>query len=128
MPYRSRTDYTTGGLLVYHVNNTWDPANPSQDAKYPRASWDHGTVNNYQDCTLYEQNASYVRLKTVMVGYNFKFPWMSNLGISRAQVALSAYNLFTITPYIWGDPESRASTDPTYPLTRTVTLSLKLNF
>jgi hypothetical protein len=53
---------------------------------------------------------------------------MSKLGLDRAQVALSAYNLFTITPYIWGDPESRASTDPTYPLTRTVTLSLKLNF
>ena len=128
MPFRSRTDYTTGGLLVYHVNNTWDPNNPSQDAKYPRATWTNGTINNYQDCTLYEQNAAYVRLKTVMVGYNFKFPWMSTLGLDRAQVALSAYNLFTITPYIWGDPESRASTDPTYPLTRTVTLSLKLNF
>ena len=128
MPFRSRTDYTTGGLLVYHVANTWDPKNPSQDAKYPRATWTNGVINNYQDCTLYEQNAAYVRLKTLMVGYNFKFPWMATIGLDRAQVALSAYNLFTITPYIWGDPESRASTDPTYPLTRTVTLSLKLNF
>ena len=105
-----------------------DPKNPSQDAKYPRATWTNGTVNNYQDCSLYEQNANYVRLKTVMVGYNFQAPFLSKLGVKNTQVALSAYNLFTITPYIWGDPESRASTDPTYPLTRTVTLSLRLNF
>ena len=128
IPFVSRTDYNTGGLLQYHVENTWDPKNPSQDAKYPRATWTNGTVNNYQDCSLYEQNANYVRLKTVMVGYNFQAPFFSKLGIKNAQVALSAYNLLTFTPYIWGDPESKASTDPTYPLTRTVTLSLKLNF
>jgi len=128
IPFVSRTDYNTGGLLQYHVDNTWDPKNPSQDAKYPRATWTNGTVNNYQDCSLYEQNANYVRLKTVMVGYNFQAPFLSKLGVKNTQVALSAYNLFTITPYIWGDPESRASTDPTYPLTRTVTLSLRLNF
>ena len=128
IPFVSRTDYNTGGLLQYHVENTWDPKNPSQDAKYPRATWTNGVVNNYQDCSLYEQNAAYVRLKTVMFGYNFRTPFFDKLGIKNTQVALSAYNLLTITPYIWGDPESKASTDPTYPLTRTVTLSLKLNF
>ncbi|MBQ9660433.1 MAG: TonB-dependent receptor [Bacteroidales bacterium] len=128
IPFMSRTDYVTGGLLQYHVDNTWDPADPSQDAKYPRASWTNGTVNNYQNCSLYEQNAGYLRLKTVMVGYNFDFPFFPKLGIKRAQVALSGYNLLTFTPYIWGDPESRASDSPTYPLTRTLTLSVKLNF
>ena len=128
VPFESRTDYVTGGLLQYQVDHTWDPNNPSQDAMYPRASWTNGNVNNYQDCTLYEKNANYLRLKTVMVGYNFKFPWMSKLGLDRAQVALSGYNLLTFTPYIWGDPETRASNSPTYPLTRTLTLSLKLNF
>ena len=63
-----------------------------------------------------------------MVGYNLKLPFFSKIGLDRAQIALSGYNLLTFTPYIWGDPESRASDSPTYPLTRTVTLSLKLNF
>ena len=128
VPFESRTDFTTGGLLQYQVDHTWDPNNPSQDAYYPRATWDNGNVNNYQDCTLYEKNAAYVRLKTVMVGYNFKFPFFKTIGLDRAQVALSGYNLLTFTPYIWGDPETRASNSPTYPLTRTLTLSLKLNF
>lgn len=128
MPFRSRTDYTTGGLLQYIVDNSWDPDNPSQDAEYPRATWTNGQVNNYQDCALYEKDASYLRLKTLMVAYNFDFPFFERLGISRAQLAFSGYNLLTFTPYIWGDPETTASTDPTYPLQRTYTLSLKLNF
>lgn len=128
IPFRSRTDYNTGGLLQYIVDNTWDPEHPSQDARYPRATWTNGTVNNYQDSDLFEENASYLRLKTVMVGYNFKLPFFQTIGLDRAQLALSGYNLVTFTPYIWGDPESRATESPTYPLTRTFTLSLKLNF
>ena len=128
IPFVARTDYTTGGLLQYHVDNTWDPENPSQDAKYPRATWANGKTNNYMDCALYEQNASYLRLKTLMIGYNFKGGFLKTMGISNLQLAFSGYNLLTLTPYIWGDPETVASTDPTYPLQRTYTFSLKLNF
>lgn len=128
IPFKGRTDYQTGGLLQYHVDNTWDPDNPSQDAEYPRASWDHGATNNYQDCALYEKDASYVRLKTLMLAYNCRFPFLKTIGIDRMQIAFSGYNLLTFSPYIWGDPETVASTDPTYPLQRTYTLSLKLNF
>lgn len=128
MPFVSRTDYQTGGLLQYIVDNTWDPDNPSQDYEYPRATWTNGQTNNYMDSSLYEKDASYLRLKTVMIGYNFNLPFFKRIGLSGAQVALSAYNLVTFTPYFWGDPESTASTDPTYPLQRTYTLSLRLNF
>ncbi len=128
IPFVARTDYTTGGLLQYHVDNTWDPENPSQDAKYPRATWANGKTNNYMDCALYEQNASYLRLKTLMIGYNFKGGFLKTMGISNLQLAFSGYNLLTLTPYIWGDPETVASTEPTYPLQRTYTFSLKLNF
>ena len=128
IPFVARTDYTTGGLLQYHVDNTWDPENPSQDAKYPRATWANGKTNNYMDCALYEQNASYLRLKTLMIGYNFKGGFLKTMGISNLQLAFSGYNLLTFTPYIWGDPETVASTEPTYPLQRTYTFSLKLNF
>ncbi len=128
MPFVSRTDYTTGGLLQYHVDNTWDPAHPSQDAKYPRATWTNGQINNYQNSALYEQDSRYLRLKTLMLGYNFRSPFLSQLGIKRMQLALSGYNLLTLTPFIWGDPETVASTDPTYPLQRTYTISLRFNF
>ncbi len=128
MPFRSRTDYTTGGLLQYHVDNTWDPENPSQNAKYPRATFTNGQTNNYQDCALYEQDARYLRLKTLMLAYNMSGRFLSSIGVSRMQIALSGYNLLTFTPFIWGDPETKASTDPSYPLQKTYTISVRLNF
>ena len=127
-PFLSRTGIDDGGLLQYHVDHTWTADNPSQSAEYPRASWAHGQNNNYQDCALYEKDAKYLRLKTLMVAYNMHFPFLSKLGITRAQLALSGYNLMTFTPYLWGDPETRGNGSPSYPLQRTYTASLKLNF
>jgi hypothetical protein len=127
-PFLDRTTKDRGGLLKYHLENTWNPDAPGQDYEYPRATWTNGTTNNYQDCALYEKDAKYLRLKTLMVAYNMHFPFLKKLGINRAQIALSGYNLLTFTPYIWGDPETRASTSPSYPLQRTYTASLKLNF
>ncbi len=127
-PFVDKTTKDRGGLLKYHVEHTWNPDNPGQDYEYPRATWTNGAVNNYQDCTLYEKDAKYLRLKTLMVAYNMHFPFLEKLGINRAQLALSGYNLLTFTPYIWGDPETRASASPSYPLQRTYTASLKVNF
>lgn len=126
-PFLSRTNNDDGGLLQYHVDNTWTVENPSQSAQYPRASWSHGANNNYQDCSLYEKDAKYLRLKTIMISYSLKTRWMKNIGLSSAQISLSGYNLLTFSPYIWGDPETRASSSPSYPLQKTYTLGLKLN-
>ena len=127
-PFLSRTSLSNGGLLAYHLDNTWNPSNPGQDYEYPRATWNNGQNNNYLDCALYEKDAKYLRLKTIQIAYNFHFPFLKKLGISRMQTALSGYNLLTFTPYIWGDPETRASASPSYPLQKTYTFSLKLNF
>ena len=128
MPFRSRTEYKQGGLIEYMIDNTWDPENPSQNAMYPRATWVNGQTNNYQNSGLYEKDASYIRLKTLMIAYNFDNRFLRQIGIPRAQLALSGLNLLTFTSYQWGDPESSASSIPTYPLTRSYTVSLKINF
>ena len=127
-PFLDRTTKDRGGLLKYHLENTWNPDAPGQDYEYPRATWTNGTTNNYQDCALYEKDSKYLRLKTLMIAYNMRFPFLKKLGMNYAQLALSGYNLLTFTPYIWGDPETRASSSPSYPLQRTYTVSLKLNF
>lgn len=127
-PFVSSADTKYGGLLSYHLNNTWTKDNPSQSAKYPRATWENAD-NNYAESTLYEQDSKYLRLKTLQLAYNFKqLPFMKKLGLNTMQLAFSGYNLLTFTPYIWGDPETRASSSPAYPLSKTYTLSLKLGF
>ena len=127
IPFQGRDNNDKGGLLKYHLEHTWTPENPSQDSKYPRASWASST-QNYAESTLYEQNSAYLRLKTLQVAYDFNVPFMKKLGMNQLQLAFSGYNLLTFTPYLWGDPEVRASNQPTYPLQRTYMLSLKVGF
>jgi TonB-linked SusC/RagA family outer membrane protein len=127
-PFVKNDSKTQGGLLRYHLTNSWTPDNPSQSAKYPRPSWPDRESNSYRTSTLYEVNSSYLRLKSMQIAYNFHFPFMERIKLETFQLALSGYNLLTFTDYIWGDPESRASGSPEYPLQRSVSLSLKLGF
>ena len=126
-PFQAASTNTDGGLLKYHLDHTWTVDNPSQSAEYPRATWNNA-LQNYAECTLYEKDAKYLRLKTIQLAYDFHFPFMKSLGLNQMQLALSGYNLLTFSPYIWGDPETRASNAPSYPLQRTYTASLKLGF
>jgi hypothetical protein len=126
-PFHNRNTENNGGLLQYHLDNTWTPENPDPNAEYPRATWTNA-IQNYAASTLWEKDAKYLRLKTLQIAYDFHFPFMKVLGLNQLQLSISGYNLFTLTPYKFGDPEARASSTPSYPLQRTYTASLKLGF
>ena len=127
-PFYCSSNTTQGGLLSYHVNNTWTPGvYESQSALYPRATWANA-VQNYAGSDLWEKDAKYLRLKTISVSYDFINPTFKKIGMNKCEVTLSGYNLFTLTPYKWGDPETRASNSPSYPLQRTYTISLNVGF
>ena len=126
-PFQAASTNTDGGLLKYHLDNTWTVDNPSQDAEYPRATWLNGD-QNYANSTLFEKDSKYFRVKTVQLAYDFNMPFMKALGLTQLQLALSGYNLLTVSPYLWGDPETRASNSPSYPLQRSYTISLKVGF
>ncbi|MDR1454147.1 MAG: TonB-dependent receptor [Tannerella sp.] len=125
-PFTSNNSTEQGGLLKYHVYNSWTEENPSQSARYPRPTWTN--TNNYAEMTLYEVDSRYLRLKTLQIAYNFKFPFMAKMKMNACQLAFSGYNLFTFMDFMWGDPEARSSNSPTYPLQKTYSLSLKLGF
>ena len=127
-PFYCSSNTTQGGLLSYHVNNTWIPGvYESQDALYPRATWANAE-QNYAGSDLWEKDAKYLRLKTVSLSYDFINPTFKKIGMNKCEVTLSGYNLLTFTPYKWGDPETRASNAPSYPLQRTYTISLNVGF
>ena len=127
-PFYCSSNTTQGGLLSYHVNSTWTPGvYESQDALYPRATWSNA-VQNYATSSLWEKDAKYLRLKTISVSYDFINPTFKKIGMTRCEVTLSGYNLLTFTPYKWGDPETKASNAPSYPLQRTYTISLNVGF
>ena len=126
-PFTDRQGANQGGLLEYMLDHTWTPENPDPNADYPRATFLR-KANNYAESTLWEKDAKYLRLKNMQIAYNFDLPFMKKLKLNTFQLALSGYNLLTFTPYFYSDPESRASNEPSYPLTKTYSLSLKLGF
>lgn len=87
--------------LEEHYTDSFDPKHPSSDAYYPRilSSWRH----NYDNFSHWVQDASYLRLKNIQIGYSFSFP---KARIEKLRLTLSGQNLFTITKYRVFDPEN----------------------
>lgn len=90
--------------LEEHYTDSFNPKNPNPDAYYPRMlnSW----YINYDNFSHWVQDASYLRLKNVQIGYTFSF---SKAKIEKLRLTLSGQNLFTITNYRVFDPENELS-------------------
>ncbi|WP_233378945.1 TonB-dependent receptor [Maribellus sp. CM-23] len=103
----------------------WTPNNT--DASYPRMYYqaDHNIV--FSD--YWVEDASYLRLKNIQLGYTLPKHLTDKMKISRAKVYLSADNLFTITNYFGGfDPEVRETSGDEYPQLKTFALGVQLGF
>lgn len=75
------------------------------------------------------QNASYLRLKNIEVGYTFPKTWLEKAKIKGARIYLSGYNLLTFTKLKYCDPEFPSSNyGYNYPLNKTITVGLNLKF
>lgn len=102
-----------GGALERFLDR-WHPKDIGSDWFSPATEWIPGyypvTGHNTGLGTASVQNASYLRLKTLEVGYTLPRPIVSKVGIKNLRVYVSAYNLFTITGLKDMDPE-RPGTD-----------------
>ncbi|MGV3560468.1 TonB-dependent receptor [Larkinella arboricola] len=114
--------------------DVWTPENP--DAYFPvlrgyTALNGGGDLNSVND--RYLQNIGYLRLKNVVIGYTFPETLTRKIRIPRARIYVSGENLLTFTrlrtKYI--DPEQfdgDATNGRTYPLSKTVSAGLNINF
>ena len=84
------------------ILDRWTPTNPSNTI--PRANSSYNLNTGFNDRFL--ENAAFLRVKNIQVGYNIKS--ISNLTkgvISYARFYVAAFNLFTFTKYNGYDPE-----------------------
>ena len=104
--------------------NRWSETNPTTTV--PRA-YALNLYNSYLDSRFIE-DASYLRLKNIQVGYSFK-PRLQNGTKLGIYLYASAQNLLTITNYSGFDPEYSGYVDRgTYPTARTFTFGVKLSY
>ena len=67
-----------------HINDVWSETNPN--AYFPVPT---NTTRSRQVQTKYLQDASYIRLKDLTIGYTLPTSWVSKLGISQLKVFAS---------------------------------------
>ena len=129
-----KRDYWLGGSQFWGFTDEWcTPLTSSldywtednRDAYFPRLH--HYGVNggNHQVSTRYLQNAAYLRLKNVVLGYTIPRSITEKVKISRLRVFVQGENLLTFTPLIDSyDPETL--NNMTYPINKKISVGLKL--
>ena len=103
-----------------------DPATENPNAAYPRLSYG-GNDNNYRSSTFWLRDGSYVRLKTVDIGYTLPRSIVNRFHISKARVFLVGTNLVTWSGFKLWDPEMAIPRGEKYPLAKSITVGLSIN-
>ena len=139
----NRLSFIADAWKMYDVNSAGDlvaVTDPdglralNANAKYGLPYCEYGIVSSD-----FVENASYLRLNTLTLGYTFPDKWMKKAKISKLRVYFTGGNLFCIAGYKGLDPD--VSTTPTtggfptpaydylsYPKARTFTFGLNLSF
>ena len=99
--YNGLATRLTKGSTYYNslavVADRWTPTHPSNEIQ--KASNDLTVVSD----SRYVENASYLRVKNIQLGYTFPVPQITR--DARLRLYLSLQNFFTITNYSGYDPE-----------------------
>ena len=112
-------DHTT----LAHFNNQGFINNYAVDAgKY---GWTKISENYQKTSDLYLENASFLKMDNITVGYTFDKFFTDKIS---GRVSASVQNVFTITGYNGLDPETSAIDSNIWPRPRTFTIGLNLNF
>ena len=127
VPFRNMYQNFTTSCL----GNTWSVDNPN--AYYAPYTTDSNINNyNYQASSLTAQDARYIRLKNITVGYNLPKSLLQKIGfIESARIYFTGEDLWESTKISDGwDPEAKrdASGVQRYPFTRNFTFGLNLTF
>ena len=107
----------------FHLDR-WTPDNPN--ASYPRFTYQ--LTHNQRFSTFWLEDASYLRLKNIQLGYTLPGRLIERFRLTRLRVFVSADNLFTKTNFFYAyDPETPVSTGGYYPQVKTFIFGINLN-
>ncbi|MDR0537446.1 MAG: TonB-dependent receptor [Tannerellaceae bacterium] len=123
---------TTWRTPSIYIRDHWTPENP--DGYYPRmfhrSAQNANTAEWMNANTRYMQDASYLRLKNVTLGYTLPEKLTGKAGISRLRVYFSGENLWTWSHLFVDaiDPETLGDNYSTYAMQKIFSLGLNINF
>ncbi len=118
-------NYLVSGL------DTWTPTNT--DTNTPRAVLGDPNQNSSRNSNRFLENASFLRLRNVQIGYTLPASITDKLSIGKLRLYVSLQNILTITDYSGIDPEiggtlNAGSDFVSYPNIKTSLFGVQVNF
>lgn len=107
------------------VSGTTDTENPNAD--WPRLTWGNN-ANNNRKSTFWMKNGRYLRLKNVEVTYDLSKAFARKVYMSNIRLGFVGENLYTWSPFKWWDPEGNNESGSNYPISRTFSFSVQVEF
>ncbi len=122
--------FANGANLFRHQLDYWSEDNPNAD--YPILVPEANSADNFVRSDKWVRDASYGRLKNVMLGYTLNNPFTKRIGVGSIRLYLSGQNLLTVSNFYKGyDPEvsyGGSLGGEFYPIMKTYTFGLDLKF
>ena len=113
----------------FRAEDTTSPLGANVNSYYPRPLFNN---KNHKTQTAYLQNAAYMRLKNLQLGYTLPKSLINKIGLQNVRVYVSGENLLTITGLSdTMDPETAGigkQGGTVYPLSRVYSFGLSVNF
>lgn len=98
--YDRNGNYTNKQRMIL---NRWTGPNTTNNAKYPRYSFEDAN-NNSRVSDRYVEDGSFAKIKNIQLGYNFPADIFHNV-INGLRLYIQVRNAFTFTNYTGYDPE-----------------------
>ena len=103
----------------------YQASNPNPNAAYPRFTYNQSY--NQRFSTFWMENAAYLRLKNVQLGYTLPSELTRKINIDRLRIYTSADNLLTLTNYFSSaDPERPVQGGGNYPQIKTFVFGINI--
>jgi hypothetical protein len=115
-----------GNFTQEYAQNRWTPANPN--ATGPRT---YNRTDEYWVAyanTYFLRDASYIRLKSVEVGYHVPAPVAAGLGLHDVRLYVNGINLLLLDRFNVLDPETRDNQGQYYPQQRAFNVGASVTF
>lgn len=96
-----RYDWSNFTVVDGYPVAQWGTSTENATAKYPV----HGLRGEYYGNNGSYQNASFVKVRNITLGYTFNKRLLSKTGLAHARVYVNVLNPFVFTDYVGWDPE-----------------------
>ena len=116
-----------GPVHDFHIDR-WTPVNT--DATYSRLTMGSESTNNATKSDFWIQDAAYLRVKNVQMGYDFQGDWLKAIRLQNLRAYVSVENALTFSKMKGGwDPEYNADgSGRAYPVARVWSVGLNVKF